>query len=54
MHVKQFLCISSNHRFIIGYGTWRDGGRGKTSRYCLAYFGAAVILNYIQNTKIDS
>ena len=54
MHVKQLLCVSSNHSFIKAYGTRRDGGRGKTSRYCVAYCGAAVSLNYTQNTKIDS
>ena len=53
MHVKQLLCTSSNHRFIKAYGTWRDGGKGKTSRYCVAYCGPAVSLNYTQNTKID-
>ena len=54
MHVKQLLCISSNHRFINAYGTCLGGGRGKTSRYCVAYCGAAVRLNGTQNTKIDS
>ena len=38
MHLKQLLCTSSNHRFIKAYGTWRDGGQGKTSRYCVAYY----------------
>ena len=49
MYVKQ----SSNHRFIEAYGIWRGGGRGKTSRYCVTYCGAAVSLKYTQNTKID-
>ena len=53
MRLKQLLRISSNHRFIKVFGTWRDGWRGKTSRYCVAYCGAAVY-KYTQNTKIDS
>ena len=36
------------------YGTWRDSGQGKTSRYCIAYCEAAVSLNYTQNTKTNS
>ena len=54
MYVKQLLCISSNHRFSKAYGTWHGGGCSKTSRYCVAYYGAAVNLNCTQNTKINS
>ena len=54
MHVKQLLRISPNHRFIKAYGTWRGGGRGKISRYYVAYCEAAVSLNYTQNTNIES
>ena len=34
-------------------GTWRDCERGKSSRNCIAYYGAAISLNYTQNTKIN-
>ena len=30
------------------YGTWRDHWRGKTSRYCAAYCGAAVTIHKIR------
>ena len=42
MHVKQLLRITHNHRFIKAYGTYRGGGRGRTSRYCVAYCGAVL------------